>query len=196
MTAIRETWLNKMTARLAPDFERVGAPLPGKVRVSCGWPSTGKGGRAIGECWSPKASADERHEIFISPKISDGIEAGAILVHELVHAALGTDAGHGPKFAKVAKALGLEGKMTATVAGEELRERLNALVQEIGDYPHAALAALAAPRKKQTTRMIKVTCPECGYTIRTTKQWLEVGTPTCPCGTKMEAPDAEDGDEE
>lgn len=194
--ALREAWLDRMTERLSPDFDRVGAPLPGKVRVSCGWPSTGKSGRAIGECWSPKASADERHEIFISPKISDGCEAGAVLVHELVHAAVGCEAGHGAKFAKIAKALGLAGKMTATVAGEELTERLNALVGEIGSYPHAALSAMTTTRKKQTTRMLKVMCPECGYVVRTTKQWLEKGVPTCPCGTAMVAPDAEDGDGE
>ena len=31
-TQLREAWLDRMTTRLAPLFEAVGAPLPGKVR--------------------------------------------------------------------------------------------------------------------------------------------------------------------
>jgi hypothetical protein len=34
--------------------------------------------------------------------------------------------------------------------------------------------------KKQGTRMLKAECPECGYTIRLTKKWADVGLPTCP----------------
>src|SRR5262245_40096792 len=34
-----------------------------------------------------------------------------ILAHELVHAAVGVDQGHGPAFRKVANAIGLEGKL-------------------------------------------------------------------------------------
>lgn len=40
--------------------------------------------------------------------------------------------------------------------------------------------------KKQTTRMLKVQCPACGYLARVTRKWLEeAGTPTCPCGERM-----------
>jgi hypothetical protein len=28
--------------------------------------------------------------------------------------------------------------------------------------------------------MLKAECPECGYTIRLTKKWADVGLPTCP----------------
>lgn len=45
----------------------------------------------------------------------------------------------------------------------------------------------AAGVAKQSTRMLKVECGSCGYTLRTTAKWLEVGTPTCPCGTLMDA---------
>ena len=51
--------------------------------------------------------------------------------------------------------------------------------------------------KKQATRMIKVACPECGYTARTTQKWLDVGPPRCPQHDAMvivkdeEAPAAE-----
>ena len=33
---------------------------------------------------------------------------------------------------------------------------------------------------KQTTRMLKCECPACGYTVRTTRKWLDIAVPTCP----------------
>ena len=34
--------------------------------------------------------------------------------------------------------------------------------------------------KKQSTRMLKAECPECGYTIRLSKRWADMGLPSCP----------------
>lgn len=35
--------------------------------------------------------------------------------------------------------------------------------------------------KKQTTRLLKVSCSECGYTARVTRKWLDkAGAPLCP----------------
>lgn len=31
-----------------------------------------------------------------------------------------------------------------------------------------------------STRLIKVYCPECGYTMRVTRKWLEAAVPRCP----------------
>jgi hypothetical protein len=41
-----------------------------------------------------------------------------------------------------------------------------------------------------TTRMRKVTCPDCGFTVRMARSWMAVGLPSCPCGHAMrpEAP--------
>jgi hypothetical protein len=33
--------------------------------------------------------------------------------------------------------------------------------------------------------MIKLVCPETGYTVRTTKKWLALGVPTSPAGCEM-----------
>lgn len=187
--ATREEWLNALTTKLAPTFTDHGHPLPAKLRASCGWPSVramSKKDRRIGECWTARASADQTTEVFVSPWIADAVEVAAILVHELVHAAVGLEEGHKGEFRKLAVALGLEGKMTATKAGAQLRERLNALVAEVGPYPHASLNGLENGRKKQTTRMIKVECPACGYVVRTSAKWIEVGLPTCCCGDQME----------
>lgn len=42
-------------------------------------------------------------------------------------------------------------------------------------------------KKKQSTRMIKASCPECGYTVRVTRKWLDTaGAPICPaCEEQM-----------
>ena len=185
----REEYLSASVEELRPDFVRVGAELPAKIRVSCGWPS--KGALAIkkqrvGECWSATCSGDETFELFISPALKDSIEVLATLVHEACHAAVGVEAKHGSAFKKVAKAMGLEGKMTATTSGEVLKVRLKELVTKLGEFPHAELKSSNSP-KKQTTRLLKVKCIECECVVRITRKWLDdVGAPTCGCGGKME----------
>ena len=183
----REQWLNECIEKLRPDFQQLGNPLPEKIRASCSWPS--KSGlankkRRIGEAWSSKNSADQSCEVFISPVLKDPIEVSATLVHELVHCAVGVEQGHKGKFPTIAKSLGLEGKMTATTAGETLTGRLREMTGAIGPYPHAELTHSNAP-KKQGCRLLKVVC-ECGCVVRMTRKWLdEVGPPTCGCGDAM-----------
>jgi hypothetical protein len=75
--------------------------------------------------------------------------------------------------------------MRATTASPTLLERLKAFVAQTGPYPHAQLTAADRPTKKDGTRLIKVSCQECGYTVRVTRKWLEVGFPLCPCGEVM-----------
>jgi hypothetical protein len=184
----REQWLNAMTAALRPSFKAAGHPIPEAIRISCGWPShralASASGRNIGQCWPATASADAHAEIFISPCIATSAAAGTILVHELCHAADRNEHGHKAPFKRIALAVGLTGKMRETIATPELTRRLNAIAEQLGDYPHATLDR--SGEKKQGTRMLKVQCPECGYTVRTTAQWLAEGLPTCPCGTEME----------
>lgn len=181
----REGWLVAAIEKLAPLFVEVGVELPA-VRVSVGWPGgRGKKGNVIGQCWSPAASADGVSQLFISPVLDDASRVLDVLAHELVHAADRCENGHRAPFAKIAKGIGLEGAMTATVASDELKAKLDAIVEELGAYPHAALAKAADGAdgpKKQGTRMLKVECAEgSGYIVRTTAKWLEVGVPSCPC---------------
>lgn len=42
---------------------------------------------------------------------------------------------------------------------------------------------------KQTTRLRKAECGLCGYTVRVTQKWLDVGPPHCPTHGAMEALD-------
>lgn len=188
MMPTREEWLGRMVDAFRPVFAELGNPLPQRIRVSCGWPSrsalSGKSKR-IGEAWSQHCSADGSHETFLSPVLADPVEVGATLVHELVHHAVGVEAGHKGPFRTLALAVGLVGPMRATTAGPELAGRLHTLAAELGPYPHAPLAG-GSGRKKQTTRMLKVSCPDCGCVARMARQWLEqAGTPTCGCGGEM-----------
>ena len=183
----REAWLNAATDAMRPWFTEQGASL-GKVRMSVGFMG-GRGGaklKAIGQCWSPLASGDQTSEIFIHPSLADAPTVLATLLHELVHAAVGVEHGHKRPFTRLAKALGLEGKMTATVAGEALAAKLATIADQLGPLPHACLDGREnSGPKKQSARMIKAEC-DCGYLVRLTRKWLnEVGAPHCPMHGQM-----------
>lgn len=127
-------------------------------------------------------SAGGQFEIFISPALAEHGVVLSTLAHELVHATVGLAAKHGKAFKQCALEIGLEGKMTATHAGEKLALRLNTIARELGTYPHDVLKGATATNgeKKQGTRLIKVECACCGYTARTTAKWLDLGAPLCP----------------
>jgi hypothetical protein len=188
----REGWLRAAVDRLRPAFRDAGAPLPAVVHVSCGWPRGARGGRGakvIGQCWAGTKSADGNPHLFVSPILSGVFgEAPAgedrpgkaavsdVLVHELVHAAVGTECGHKGAFVRAAKAVGLTGKMTATVPGVDLLTRLNALLGDLGPYPHPALADVET--KKKGSRLLKLECP-CGRILRGARETVEAGPVVC-----------------
>lgn len=185
----REEWLERLTDQLRPSFQTVGHALPDVVRVSVGFPSRrglSAKNRVLGECWGAAAASDGICQIFMSPTLDDPLRVADVLVHELAHVVT-PGAKHGPAFKRVAVALGLEGKMTATVASQDLVLRLTSLLHKSGldSYPHTRLNAMAGA-KKQGTRLLKVSCLACGYTCRITQKWIEIGFPTCPCGEPME----------
>jgi len=185
----REQWLSQATEALRELFSQHGATIPARVRASCGFPSKSAlsaKNRRIGECWSARASADQHAEIFISPTISDSARVLDILAHELVHAAHPGD-GHGKAFKRTARAIGLEGKLTATVAGEAFKQWAEPVLARLGAYPHADLVPSNA-QKKQSTRMLKCICPVCGYTVRVAGKWLvDMGAPHCPDHGEMQS---------
>jgi hypothetical protein len=184
----REDWLTARITDLRPWFTAQALTVPDGVRVSCGWPSTkalSNRRKRIGECWPETSSADGHHELFISPAIAEPVEVVAVLIHELIHATVGCKHGHKKEFSRAARALGLVKPWTATTAGPELTERLNALISTVPAYPHAVLTANTL-RKKQSTRLLKAGCSDCGYVIRVTQRWADTGLPTCVCGSEME----------
>lgn len=182
----REEWLVAAVSELSALFSDIGETVPA-VRVSVGWPGgRGNKSRTIGQCWASHAASDKVAQLFVSPVLVDGARVLDVLSHELVHAVDDCQSGHKGRFTKIARALGLEGKMTATVAGDDLKAALEGIVETLGEYPHAALMAGAEGAdgpKKQGTRMLKVECGEgSGYIARMTRTWLDAyGAPLCPC---------------
>lgn len=185
----REQWLNDMVTHLRPLFEAHGYTVPENVRITCGFPSQKATARSrrIGECWDSEASDGKVFEIFISPVLHETLIVAATVAHELVHATVGLHHSHRAPFAKCARAIGLEGKMTATVPGERFQTWFDTKHQ-LGAYPHQKLNP-GSRGKKQTTRMIKVACPNCTdepYVVRMSRSTLELGLPSCgACGSEM-----------
>lgn len=183
----REAWLNQAVNVLAAQvFKPQGVDMPKVIRVSTGWPrKVAKG--SVGWCYKTSAAKDASTNIFVSPELEDPVKVLCVLTHELIHAADDCASKHGGFFAKTHKAVGLVDKPTACVPGDELRGLLHGIAAELGTYPHATLTH-EGQTKTQTTRMLKVVCPDedCGVIVRMTAKWLEeVGTPTCACGYRM-----------
>ena len=184
-TANREAWLNTITNRfIRPLFASKGYTIPANVRLSCSLASSGIHTKkhqkkfTLGECYSPTASSDNTIEIMIVPTLADSARVIDVLVHELCHATVGNKEGHNKVFGNCARAVGLEGKLTSTHAGEWLSALISQWVEAEGEYPHAKLST---GYKKQTTRLHKCDCAG-GDTMRISSKWLKIATPRCPLG--------------
>jgi hypothetical protein len=184
----REEWLQAGVNELRTSFDMINKALPKRIRVACGFPLNAKRSKAIGECWASDNSADKTIEILISPTIADPIDVFAVLVHELCHSTSGA-MNHGINFQKVANAMLLEScadpdlPMTknawkSTRGNAQFASAYGDLINGLGLYPHGELSY--SDRKVQGTRMIKASCPVCGYTVRLTGKWLAQGLPSCP----------------
>lgn len=185
----REEWLNLLSKRyLWPLIADHDGAIPVNVRMSVGFPSRSRNTyKAVGQCWYPDSSSDKTFEVFVSPVLSD-YDTCHVLLHELVHASVGPGHGHKGPFRKLAKAVGLEGKMTATVPSVALAVEINCWLSELPKYPHAKLLPGMDGGAKQTTRLIKCLCSACGYTVRTTSKWIDMGgPPICPIDEQLMA---------
>lgn len=177
----RQEWVEKALKALRDHFTANGYAVPTNIRVTIGFP---KGGRTrIGECHYTEASMDQHFEIFVSPELGrDGPHAGhpvmEVMAHEICHTIAGYKAGHKAPFKKIATTIGLEGKMTSTKPGPKMMELINKFEEINGPYPAGALTR--SMQKKKATYLIKCECSECGYVVRTTAKWLELGNPICP----------------
>jgi hypothetical protein len=121
MTA--EHWLHLFQQNLRPRFREAGYPLPGNVEIHCGYP---KSKRALGEFHRNAAAMKRRplarltatpaptpeappaaHHLFILPDLDDSRDVAAVLVHELIHAAMPASVNHQRPYQDACRALGL-----------------------------------------------------------------------------------------
>ena len=183
----REEWLEQATTLLNSEvFIPAGYEIPADVKVSCGWPVSGGASSrqaTIGQCFSRAVSTNGVNEVFISPALDIAMRVLGVLTHEHIHVIDDCKSGHKGLFRTIAKAVGLEGKMTATTESESLKAKLSIIIEKLGDYPHAKLD-YTKQIKKQSTRMIKVECSECEFSYRTSRKNIELmSNNTCnACG--------------
>lgn len=189
----REQWLNAAAAKILRQYKAVfeehfgseGLSHLKALKVSTGFPSRGGLTTVIGQCWKSAAAEDEvTHHIFINPRLTDHVEVIATLAHEMVHAADDGESEHKGLFVRAVRDLGLDGKATATFAGEDFADWARSIEPSVGQYPHTGLIPLLV-EKVQTTRMLKLEADCCGYVVRTTQKWIDIGIPSCPCGNEF-----------
>lgn len=175
----REDWLLAAIEEVRPAFAAEGLSVSERIRVACGFPAHAARSGRVGECHASAASADQHYELLISPVLADPTKVLATLLHELCHTLPGC-MNHGATFARAAARVGLStlaGNWKATGPGVDFDSRYGQIIAGLGDYPHAVLSL--GDGKKQSTRMLKAVCPDCGYTIRLTKKWADMGLPIC-----------------
>jgi hypothetical protein len=206
----REGWLRGGTNELRGHFRNCGYELAENIRFAIAFPSTGRKGKRVGECWHSSTSDDSCYEIFIRADKSDPEEVLAVLTKELVHTLLPLDAGHGKLFKAAAMRIGLEGPMRQTTPGPLLKDLLKKIAGVLGPLPHARLNIRQQPMtthgtmgidvpKKQATRYRKAECGEetCEFTVRVAASHIRnIGPPHCPRHGEMKvdlpADDADD----
>lgn len=157
VAASREDWMIEAYRLMGIHLAAVGMSLP-EMRFSVGY---GRGGRR--KLWAvvlPRETADGKPQAFISPETS---VAGRVV--EMMAEAAASRFGVGSDQAKIVV--------------EVLKLARAAILAEVGGYPHAEVTGKAV--KTQTTRLIKAGCGRCGYTIRLSQKWADVGLPECPC---------------
>lgn len=189
MSATREDWLIRAADILIADVLSAHSAAP-RFCISVGFPKGRHGrGKAVGQCWSPKLAKDGLAHIFISPE-RDGEETNAILatvLHELIHASVGTEAGHRGAFAKTAKAVGMLKPFTSSVPDESLIARLNAASVRLGPYPHGALVPLMTEKKPGS----RLRLWECGCGIKARVASDDFDAVCNVCGSMFERKDAD-----
>jgi hypothetical protein len=173
----RETWMMRAVDQIRPWFAALEITVP-VVRVSVGFPSTGRNGAHIGQCWPSSRSEDGVNQIFVSPVLDDPVVVLDTLVHELVHAADDCRNRHGPEFRKMAVAIGLEGPMRSASAGAVLKARLAELAAQLGPYPHARLTLTR--RVSSRPPRPRARCEACGFEVPMLKRFISYGAPLCP----------------
>lgn len=189
----REAWLLAAAELLAPIIEDVaGAEMP-PLRISVGFPGgTSNRKTTIGQCWPTSATGDGVNQIFMSPirGEADTVNVLGTLLHEMIHAIDDCESGHRGNFARIAKGVGFIPKLTSSDnRSEELTSDLTRYAEALGPFPHPALQSGvrgSEEPKKQSSRMLKLQCPDDGYIVRTSQKWIDEGLPSCHCGGEFE----------
>jgi len=147
-------------------------------------------GNALAHAHLMHSTGNGYHEIRMGAHIGgrktkdESCRIADILLHEMIHT-MAPRCGHKGAFALIARTVGLEGKLTATVASQHLRTTLwDRVVTVLGKYPHNAVKFVPRGQRKKGSRLIKCICLNCEFTFRTTRKWINkaeghLGCPIC-----------------
>ena len=186
---VRETWLVEICAALFQDVIAPKMPegweIP-PIRVSVGFCSNRENSNIAASMLPKEMSGDGINQIFVSPTEENSEIIIGSLAHELCHVTDNGLSGHLGHFKKLSLAIDLIGPRTATTMGDILKKQARDLIAAYGDIPHSKVKMEG--RKKQTTRMIKITChaADCGAVFRASKKYSSFidYTSSCPfCGS-------------
>ncbi len=113
-----------------------------------------------------------------------------ILLHELIHAQVGCEAGHKGPFKKLMKEFGLVGKATATYAeeGSDLWRQLSHISEQLGPYPHKAMQPMKKTKERGSMGgwvRLQSEHDEAYKVLCSPKMLDEHGVPLDPWGDKM-----------
>lgn len=176
----REEWL---TAALQL-IRGANPSIASRVRVACGFPSTFRRSGTLAESWPSEASGDATFEVLISPTVALPVEVFPLLLAQALHSLPGAMSRDSATWRAACLDAGLvpaDEQWRGVTAGPAVWEAYGDGLEALGAYPHAEIAA--GVKKTQATRMLKLSCPQCGYIVRTTGKWLATGVPTCHDGT-------------
>jgi len=176
--SVRTKWLEKAWGLLLKEFK---LKAPEKVQITFGFCASGNrkssatGRQTLGQCqidFVRNGNAKKQNLIAIHPaNFKNPVDVLMVMLHEAIHAT-GIN-GHAKLFSAVAKAVGFERPWTQPHPGPELVDRVGKLLKKIGTFPEG-WGDLAPTKPKQTTRMLKFTCPVCGEIIRSANEKLSV----------------------
>ena len=176
----REAWLSAALTRISRGWPTE-SELPENTRVSVGFPvkNRGRGAGRVTEHYAATQSDGGFIEIFVSPTLGDAQTVARALALEAATVALNRAPSDGERAALIARA--------------------DSVVASLPEYPHDALNGAtrarsgssgarasdiggtdAAPVPGPGSRLIKVRCDGCGYTMRVTRTWILRAVPVCP----------------
>ena len=175
----REAWVIEAVALVRPTLATLAGIEVPDVRISFG----DMGKRTAARCYAKSCTADAVHEVAISLRHRpEPIEVLGSLAHELIHASGLLN--HHRNFQRAAKDIGLvtAGKwLDAGLDGVSVDDApawARSIGRRLGAWPAPALNPADRP-KRQTTRMVRVSCEACAVVWRAARVHLADGV-TCP----------------
>ena len=192
----RAEWLERVCGRAMatrPDiYAKVDLDL---VDFDTAYTSQGKRSGLYGEAFANEPEGGGKAQIIMSGVHTDPFEIAVTVCHELLHIECG-DVGHGGTFRTKSLALGVDDPKYWADQSDEFKAWIEDLISDAGPMPirpslpggkpKVARTKLPKPDAteseepegissappKQSTRMLKLECGECGFICRTTAKWV------------------------